>query len=144
VERGGEDDIWYAFRRVGERVVRVVVRGKEKPYIVVTVYFDRRLRKKVLERRKIDLNMEKNQSKDMPVISIVIPEDLKKEIEEFVREDGLEESAVLRKLLNMAMSEGKKEKAVKLLAEGKISYMKAVKKSGMNVWDFAEMVKERK
>ena len=43
-EEGG--DIWYAFRRVGERVVRVVVRGKEKPYIVVTVYFDRRLRRK--------------------------------------------------------------------------------------------------
>ena len=42
----GEGDIWYAFRRVGERVVRVVVRGEEKPYIVVTVYFDRRLRRK--------------------------------------------------------------------------------------------------
>ena len=42
----GEGDIWYAFRRVGERVVRVVVRGEEKPYIIVTVYFDRRLRRR--------------------------------------------------------------------------------------------------
>jgi len=57
----------------------------------------------------------------MPVISVGIPEDLKKEIEEFMREEGLEESAVLRKLLNMAISEWKKEKALKLLAEGKIS-----------------------
>ena len=97
-----------------------------------------------MERRKIDLNMEKNQNKDMPVISVGIPEELKKEIEEFMREEGLEESEVLRKLLNMAISEWKKEKALKLLAEGKISYMKAVEKSGMNVWDFAEMVKERK
>jgi len=81
----------------------------------------------------------------MPVISVGIPEELKKEIEEFMREEGLEESAVLRKLLNMAISEWKKEKALKLLAEGKISYMKAVEKSGrMNVWDFAEMVKEKK
>ena len=48
-----------------------------------------------------------------------------------MREEGLEESAVLRKLLNMAISELKKEKALKLLAEGKISYMKAVEKSGM-------------
>ena len=36
-----------------------------------------------------------------------------------MREEGPEESAVLRKLLNMAISE-------------------------MNVWDFAEMVKEKK
>ena len=42
-----------------------------------------------MERRKIDLNMEKNQSKDMPVISVGIPEELKKEIEEFMREEGL-------------------------------------------------------
>ncbi len=55
----------------------------------------------------------------MPVISVGIPEELKKEIEEFMREEGPEESAVLRKLLNMAISE-------------------------MNVWDFAEMVKEKK
>jgi len=44
----------------------------------------------------------------------------------------------------MTISRWKKEKALKLLAEGRISYMKAVEKSGMNVWDFAEMVKERK
>lgn len=67
----------------------------------------------------------------MPVISVGIPEALKKEIKEFMREEGLEESAVLRKLLNMAISELKKEKALKLLAEGRISYMKAVEKSGM-------------
>jgi len=96
-----------------------------------------------MERRKIDLNMEKNQSKDMPVISVGIPEELKKEIEEFMREEGLEESAVLRKLLNMAISEWKKEKALKLLAEGKISYMKAVEKSGMNVWDFGWLKRKR-
>ena len=54
------------------------------------------------------------------------------------------EGDVSRKLLNMTISRWKKEKALKLLAEGRISYMKAVEKSGMNVWDFAEMVKERK
>lgn len=37
-------DIWFAFRRVGRRVVRVVVRGRRKPYTVITMYYDRRLR----------------------------------------------------------------------------------------------------
>jgi len=55
-----------------------------------------------------------------------------------MRGEGLEESAVLRKLLNMAISEWKKEKALKLLAERKISYMKAVEKLGFR------MVKEKK
>ena len=38
-------NVWYAFRRVGDKVVRVVVNGKQKPYIVITMYYDRRLRK---------------------------------------------------------------------------------------------------
>ena len=38
-------DVWYAFRRIGDKVVRVVVNGKKKPYIVITMYYDMRLRK---------------------------------------------------------------------------------------------------
>jgi hypothetical protein len=40
-----EDGIWHAFRRVNQKVVRVVVKGKQKPYTVITEYYDRRLRK---------------------------------------------------------------------------------------------------
>ncbi len=42
--REAEGDIWFAFRKVGRRVVRVVVRGRRKPYTVITMYCDRRLR----------------------------------------------------------------------------------------------------
>lgn len=44
-KESGAGGVWYAVRRVGGKVVRVVVNGKEKPYIVVTMYYDRRLRK---------------------------------------------------------------------------------------------------
>ncbi|MEA1999796.1 MAG: DUF4258 domain-containing protein [Euryarchaeota archaeon] len=40
----GVDDVWYAYQRVGNKVVRVVVKGKQKPYIIITMYYDRRLR----------------------------------------------------------------------------------------------------
>jgi len=40
----GEGEIWYAFKRVGDKVLRVVVRGKQRPFVVITMYFDRRLR----------------------------------------------------------------------------------------------------
>ena len=42
----GEGEIWYAFKRMGNKVLRVVVKGKEKPFVVITMYFDRRLRRR--------------------------------------------------------------------------------------------------
>ncbi len=39
-----ETEIWYAFKKIGERVLRVVVKGREEPYIIVTMFYDRRLR----------------------------------------------------------------------------------------------------
>jgi hypothetical protein len=39
----GEGDTWYAFKRIGKKVLRVVVIGS-KPFTVITLYFDRRLK----------------------------------------------------------------------------------------------------
>ncbi len=39
----GEGDTWYAFKRIDGKVLRVVVKG-ENPSIVITMYFDRRLK----------------------------------------------------------------------------------------------------
>jgi hypothetical protein len=43
----GDDDLWYALKKVGQKYLRVVVGGKKKPYIVISLYYDRRLRKKI-------------------------------------------------------------------------------------------------
>ena len=39
----GEADIWYAFKRLGGKALRVVVSGIN-PSTVVTMYFDRRMK----------------------------------------------------------------------------------------------------
>ncbi|MDO9536701.1 MAG: DUF4258 domain-containing protein [Thermoplasmata archaeon] len=39
-----DDDIWYAIKKIVPRFLRVVISGKKKPYKVVTIYYDRRLR----------------------------------------------------------------------------------------------------
>lgn len=39
----GEGDMWYAFKRIGKKVLRVVVKG-DKPSMVITMYYDRRLK----------------------------------------------------------------------------------------------------
>ena len=37
-------EIWHAFKRIGNKVLRVVIKGREEPYSVITMFYDRRLR----------------------------------------------------------------------------------------------------
>jgi hypothetical protein len=39
----GDGEIMFAFKRVGQKVLRVVYRSEEKCQIVITAYYDRRL-----------------------------------------------------------------------------------------------------
>jgi spore maturation protein CgeB len=40
----GKGNIWYALQKVGNKTLRVVVKGKEPPFTVITMYFDRRIK----------------------------------------------------------------------------------------------------
>jgi hypothetical protein len=40
-----ENEIWYAFKRVGPKVLRIIVKGAKEPFTVITLYYDRRLRR---------------------------------------------------------------------------------------------------
>ena len=40
------EEVWHAFRRVGDKVLRVVVKGHVEPYLVITAFFDRRLKRR--------------------------------------------------------------------------------------------------
>jgi hypothetical protein len=39
-----EPDVWHAFKKVGKKVLRVVAKGREEPYTVITMFYDKRLR----------------------------------------------------------------------------------------------------
>lgn len=41
---GQEAEVWHAFKRVGKKVLRVVIKGREEPYTVITMFYDKRLR----------------------------------------------------------------------------------------------------
>lgn len=41
-KEGSERETWSAFRRIGRKVLRVVVKGNKSPYTVITTYYDRR------------------------------------------------------------------------------------------------------
>ncbi len=80
----------------------------------------------------------------MGVISARIPEDLEKELEEYVKEEKLEKSVAVRKLLSTAIAEWRRNRALKLLSDGKVSFLRAVEISGLDAWSFAEFIEEKK
>ena len=76
-------------------------------------------------------------------ISARIPEDIFQELETFMKEESLEKSASIRKLLSEGLHHWKEERALKLLSEGKVTFLKAAQMSGISVWDLADIVRQK-
>ncbi|MFO8132772.1 MAG: UPF0175 family protein [Thermoplasmatota archaeon] len=80
----------------------------------------------------------------MAPISARLNEKLRKDIQNFMEEEKLERSTAIRKLLEKALTEWKREKALEWLERGAISFVEAAHMAEMNVWDFARLVADRK
>lgn len=80
----------------------------------------------------------------MATISTRVNEKLMEDIEKFMEEEKLDKSIALRKLIAEALGEWKKERTLNLLGKGKITFTKAAEIAEMNIWDFSELVKEKK
>ena len=80
----------------------------------------------------------------MATISTRVNEKLMEDIEKFMEEEKLDKSIALRKLIAEALEEWKKERALNLLEGGRITFTKAAEIAEMNIWDFSELVKEKK
>ncbi len=81
----------------------------------------------------------------MEALSVRISKDLEAGLIEVAREEKLEQpSEAARKVLSIGLEHWRQEKALQLLTEGKISFLKAAEVTRMNVWDFAQLVKEKK
>jgi predicted HTH domain antitoxin len=78
----------------------------------------------------------------MGTVSARLPEELEKELEEYVEEEGLERSVAVRKLLSESLDEWKRERALSLLEDGEVSFSRAAEMSEMDIWSFAEYVDE--
>lgn len=77
-------------------------------------------------------------------ISVRVQEKMKKEIDIFAEEEKLEQtSEAARKLLAIGLEEWRKEKALKLLEEGKITISKAAEIAKLNIWDMVLIIKEK-
>lgn len=80
----------------------------------------------------------------MITVSARVPEGLKKELDKYREKERLGKSVALRKLVSEGLKRWKKKRALKLLKEGKISFLKAAEVADMNVWEFSSLVKKEK
>ena len=76
-------------------------------------------------------------------VSARIPEDIFKELKTFMKEESLEKSASIRKLLSEGLQHWKEQRALESLKEGKVTFLKAAEMAGCSVWDFADLVREK-
>src|SRR3990172_4118084 len=71
-------------------------------------------------------------------MSARIPRELEKEVEQLMREEHLENSAALRRLVHLGLEDYRLERALRRLGEGRFSLLKAAEEAHMNVWELLD------
>jgi len=75
--------------------------------------------------------------------TIRIPEDLLKEIDQFVRESNLDRSAYLREVLKKGFSADQQDRLLIKYTRGELSQMEVCRELKWNPWDFLAQLKAR-
>lgn len=76
-------------------------------------------------------------------LAVRVPEEIDREILEVVEREKLDKATVVRTLLEMGMVEWRKQTALELLRDGKVTFAKAAKMAKLSLWEFADLVKQR-
>lgn len=77
-------------------------------------------------------------------ISARVPKEIYEDLELFVKAEQTDKSTATRKLLERGLSDWKRERALALLAEGKVTVWKAASIAGISVWGMVDLIKERR
>ncbi|MCS7119909.1 MAG: UPF0175 family protein [Nitrososphaerota archaeon] len=76
-------------------------------------------------------------------LAVRIPEEIEKEIQEVVEREGLDKATVVRTLLELGIGEWRKQTALELLRDGKVTFAKAAEMAKLSLWEFGDLVKQR-
>ncbi|SIR73900.1 hypothetical protein SAMN05421858_3536 [Haladaptatus litoreus] len=79
----------------------------------------------------------------MGTISARVPDDLEAELEAYLEDEKLDRSTGVRKLLTEGLEDWRRERALQQLKAGEVTFTKAADRAQMNVWDFAQLCKDR-
>jgi predicted HTH domain antitoxin len=73
-----------------------------------------------------------------------VPKEIEQHLTEIMKVEGIDKSTAVRKLLERGISEWRKERAIKLVGEGKITMTRAAELAGISLWEMVELARERK
>jgi predicted HTH domain antitoxin len=76
-------------------------------------------------------------------LAVRIPEEMEKEILEMAEREKLDKATVVRILIEMGIVEWRKQTALELLRDGKVTFAKAAEMAKPSLWEFADLVKQR-
>ena len=76
-------------------------------------------------------------------LAVRIPVEIEKEILEMVERERLDKATAVRTLIEMGISEWRKQTALELLRNGKVTFAKAAEMAKLSLWEFADLVKQR-
>ena len=76
-------------------------------------------------------------------LAVRIPKEIEKEILEVVERSKLDKATVVRNLLELGIAEWRKQTALELLRDGKVTFAKAAEMAKLSLWEFADLVKQR-
>lgn len=76
-------------------------------------------------------------------LAVRIPKEIEKEILEVVERAKLDKATVVRNLLELGIAEWRKQTALELLRDGKVTFAKAAEMARLSLWEFADLVKQR-
>ena len=76
-------------------------------------------------------------------LAVRVPAELEKEILKIIRQEKLDKATVVRRLLEIGITEWRKQTGLDLLQKGKVTFAKAAEISGLSLWEFADLVKQR-
>jgi len=76
-------------------------------------------------------------------VAVRIPEAIEKEVEKITKIEKIDKSSALRKIFEIGIGEWKKEHALKLLQQGKVTLWKASQLADLTIWEMIELVKQK-
>ena len=76
-------------------------------------------------------------------LAVRVPEEIEREILEVVEREKLDKATVVRTLLEMGIAEWRKNTALMMLQEGKVTFAKAAEMAKLSLWEFVDLVKQR-
>lgn len=75
-------------------------------------------------------------------LAVRVPAELDEEISEIVKKEKLDKATVVRNLLEIGITEWRKQTALELLSEGKATFTEAAEIAELSLWEFADLVKQ--